>query len=86
MLINSVLFLAVWTGSSFAEESSSSDAASAKRAHMEFQDTNGKKDFIPTIEEHNELSKRTLVDFQVSYNITFLLNQHKEEGKYNFFV
>jgi len=38
------------------------------------------KDLIPTIEEHNELSKRTLVDLQVSYYITFLLNQRKEEG------
>ncbi|XP_011645520.1 tachykinins isoform X2 [Pogonomyrmex barbatus] len=64
MFINSVLFLAIWTSSSFAEESSSSDVASAKRAPMRFQDMRGKKDLIPTATEHNELSKRMLVDFQ----------------------
>ncbi|XP_011702407.1 PREDICTED: tachykinins isoform X1 [Wasmannia auropunctata] len=64
MLISSVLFLAVWTSSSYAEESSSSDAASAKRAPMGFQGMRGKKDLIPTVAEHNELSKRTLADFQ----------------------
>ncbi|XP_012054892.1 PREDICTED: tachykinins [Atta cephalotes] len=63
MLFSSVLFLAVWTSSSFAEESSN-DAASAKRAPMGFQGMRGKKDLIPTVAEHNELSKRTLVNFQ----------------------
>lgn len=67
MLISSVLFLAVWTSSSFAEESSSSDAASAKRAPMGFQGMRGKKDLISMVAEHNELPKRTLVDFQVIY-------------------
>jgi len=67
MLISSVLFLAVWTSSSFAEESSSSDAASAKRAPMGFQGMRGKKDLTPTVADHNELSKRTLMDFQVNY-------------------
>lgn len=65
MIIGSVLFLAVWTTSSFAEESPSDDAASAKRAPMGFQGMRGKKDLIPT-ERNNELSKRTPMDFQVS--------------------
>lgn len=65
MLINSVLFLAVWISSSLAEELSPNDATSAKRAPMGFQGMRGKKNLIPT--EHNKLSKRTLMDFQVSY-------------------
>ncbi|XP_012530226.1 tachykinins isoform X2 [Monomorium pharaonis] len=64
MLISSVLFLVVWTSSSFAEESSSSDAASVKRTPMGFQSMHGNKNLIPTVAEHNEVSKRTLVDFQ----------------------
>ncbi|GAB1860217.1 Tachykinins [Camponotus japonicus] len=64
MLINSVLFLAIWISSSFAEESSSSDATSNKRAPMGFQDMRGNKNLIPTSLEHNKLSKRTLMDFQ----------------------
>jgi len=85
MLFSSVLFLAVWTSSSFAEESSN-DAASAKRAPMGFQGMRGKKDLIPTVAEHNELSKRTLVNFQVSYYLTFLIKIDigEEEGKSNF--
>lgn len=66
MFINSVLFLAIWS-SSFAEESASSDATSNKRAPMGFQDMRGNKNLIPTSLEHNKLSKRTLMDFQVSY-------------------
>ncbi|CAL1673535.1 unnamed protein product [Lasius platythorax] len=62
MLINSVLFLAVWISSSLAEELSPNDATSAKRAPMGFQGMRGKKNLIPT--EHNKLSKRTLMDFQ----------------------
>ncbi|XP_070530399.1 tachykinins isoform X2 [Cardiocondyla obscurior] len=65
MIINSAFFLVVWISSSFAEKSSSNDAASAKRAPMGFQGMRGKKDIIPTVEEeHNELSKRTLADFE----------------------
>lgn len=67
MLINSVLFLAIWISSSFAEESSSSDATSNKRTSMGFQDMHGKKNLIPTSLEHSKLSKRTPTDFQVSY-------------------
>lgn len=68
MLINSVLFLAVWIISSLAEELSPSDAISAKQTSIEFQeDMRGKKNLIPTFSEHNKLSKRMLMDFQVSY-------------------
>ncbi|KYM98394.1 hypothetical protein ALC62_10918 [Cyphomyrmex costatus] len=63
MLFSSILFLAIWTSSSFAEESSN-DAVSVKRAPMGFQGMRGKKDLIPTVAEHNEVSKRTLVNFQ----------------------
>ncbi|XP_011347699.1 tachykinins isoform X1 [Ooceraea biroi] len=64
MIISSILFLAIWTSSSFAEESG--DVASVKRAPMGFQGMRGKKDpLILTSSEHdNELSKRTLMDFQ----------------------
>lgn len=66
MIIGSVLFLAVWTSSSFAAESSSGDA-SAKRAPMGFQGMRGKKDLIPTSSEHDdEFTKRALADFHVS--------------------
>ncbi|XP_070155338.1 tachykinins isoform X1 [Polyergus mexicanus] len=64
MLINSVLFLAVWISSAIAEESSPSDATSDKRAPMGFQGMRGKKNLIPTSLEHNKLSQRTLMDFQ----------------------
>lgn len=67
MLINSVLFLTVWISSSVAEELSSSDATSNKRAPMGFEGMREKKNLIPTSAEHNKLSQSTLMDFQVSY-------------------
>lgn len=79
MLINSVLFLAIWISSSLAEESSSNDATSNKRAPMGFQGMRGKKSLIPTSLEHNKLSKRTLMDFQVSY--FSIKNSYEEKAR-----
>lgn len=61
MLINLGLFLAIWITSSFAEQSSSGDAVSAKT--MVFQDMLGKKD--PPSPERDELFKKTLMVSQV---------------------
>jgi len=65
MIIGSVLFLAICTGSSYAIEESVADAA--KRAPMGFQGMRGKKDLIPSSSERDDeiSSKRTLMDLQV---------------------
>ncbi|XP_020300426.1 tachykinins isoform X2 [Pseudomyrmex gracilis] len=63
MLICSLLLLAISITSSFAEESSANDAASAKRAPMGFQGMRGKKD-LSASSERDELSKTDLLDVQ----------------------
>jgi len=64
MIIGSVLFLVVCTGS-YAIEESIADAA--KRAPMGFQGMRGKKDLTPSSSEHDDeiSSKEALMDLQV---------------------
>lgn len=77
MFIGSVLFLAIWTSLSLAEESSSNDATSVKRAPMGFQGMRGKKDL--TSSEREELSKRTQMNFQVKREVNFYYNKLQEK-------
>lgn len=75
MLICSLLLLAILITSSFAEESSANDAASAKRAPMGFQGMRGKKD-LSASSERDELSKTDLLDVQVRYFLLKLIQSN----------
>ncbi|XP_053997598.1 tachykinins [Hylaeus anthracinus] len=62
MIVRSILLLVVAISLTFADDTSSDNAPSAKRASMGFQGMRGKKDFASS--EHGQPSKRAPMGFQ----------------------